>query len=599
MEDNINTPEIVEQNKDIPESEDQLQNTLTTTPDVEVPETLMGLSSMRERSEILLNFALDTYYNSDLGFSKYLSLEPTSDTLKIPLTNACLFVMLVYTLVATSDEFENKTYAIADEEKVEVSTKLKKLAFKHSKTLFNYIEQQFLNRSLDGKDTPLEYIRKRIQEIRIKHNITDELILISILRNDINHKRIKSIIKSYKDVIQEKSTKEVGFLKQNKKYANLLNININGGCGLPDHIIVSDRINDAIRYFLYDLVYRTTLSNHDIQTGIHLRGGDGEFDLDTIQKVIPDIVPEIIEPTSDADGNSETNNLDDIEEDIKDDTKEAPQKDPSAVKSSTDFNEDVLTDFIENYIVSVIEGFKNKVKHNDTTPYNYFDMEKILEDKEGTLIGEKIPIFKVLSAECEDIFQDAVKTNLKEQEKRIMTNIKTLSKEQIEKLINLLYEVHEDTRKRKIQVKKITTILTLETIDNNLDSLLDNEDNSGDEELNNYFYDLFGIEETKINKFVSEKNYIMTAVSAFKFNEADIISSHRNDLLLSINLTIVRNIEKYIRDKLEKQLSKLLLKEKTKTIIGSAKKHKRKTITKRKRKTKSKTKTQKRRNKKH
>lgn len=594
MDDNINTPEIVEKNKDIPESDDKLQNTLTITPDVDMSETLMGLSSIRERSEILLNFALDTYYNSDLGFSKYLSLEPTSDTLKIPLTNACLFVMLVYTLVATSDEFENKTYAIADEEKVEVSTKLKKLAFKHSKTLFNYIEQQFLNRSLDGKDTPLEYIRKRIQEVRIKHNITDELILISMLRNDINHKRIKSIIKSYKDVIQEKSTKDVGFLKQNKKYANLLNININGGCGLPDHIIVSDRINDAIRYFLYDLVYRTTLSNHDIQTGIHLRGGDGEINLDTIQTAIPDTVPENIEPESDADGNSETNNVDDIE----DDAEEAPKKDPSGIKSSTDFNEDVLTDFIENYIVSVIEGFKNKVKHNDNTPYNYFDMEKILEDKEGTLIGEKIPIFKVLSAECEDIFQDAVKTNLKEQEKRIMTNIKTLTKEQIEKLINLFYEVQEDTRKRKIQVKKITTILTLETIDNNLDSLLDNEDNSGDEELNNYFYNLFGIEETNINKFMSEKNYIMSAVSAFKFNEEGVINSHRNDLLLNIHLTMVRNIEKYIRDKLEKQLSKLRLKEKTKSLTGSGKKQ-RKTITKRKRKSKSKTKTQKKRTKKH
>jgi hypothetical protein len=593
MDDN-NVPEIVEQNKDILESDDQAQNMSTGTPGDELSETLTGLTSMRERSEILLNFALDTYYNSDLGFSKYLSLEPTSDTLKIPLTNACLFVMLVYTLVATSDEFENKTYAIADEEKVEVSTKLKKLAFKHSKTLFNYIEQQFLNRSLDGKDTPLEYIRKRIQEVRMKHNITEELILLSMLRNDINHKRIKSIIKSYKDIIQEKSTKDVSFLKQNKKYANLLNININGGCGLPDHIIVSDRINDAIRYFLYDLVYRTTLSNHDIQTGINLRGGDGEINLDTIQAAIPDTVPENIVPASDANGNNETNNVDDIENDAE----EAPKEDPSGIKSSTDFNEDVLTDFIENYIVSVIEGFKNKVKHNDSAPYNYFDMEKILEDKDGTLIGEKIPIFKVLSAECEDIFQDAVKTNLKEQEKRIMTNIKTLTKEQIEKLINLLYEANEDASKRKIQVKKITTILTLETIDNNLDSLLDNEDNSSDEELNNYFYDLFSIEETNINKFVSEKNYIMSAVSAFKFNEEDVIKSNRDDLLVNIHLTMVRNIEKYIRDKLEKQLSKLLLKEKTKSLTGSGKKQ-RKTITKRKRKSKSKTKTQKKRTKKH
>ena len=357
-------------------------------------------------------------------------------------------------------------------------------------------------------------------------------------------------------------------MKQNKKYANLLNININGGCGLPDHIIVSDRINDAIRYFLYDLVYRTTLSNHDIQTGIHLRGGDGEINLDTIPSGIPDTVPENIEPASDADENGETNNVDDIENDAE----ETPKEEPSGIKSSTDFNEDVLTDFIENYIVSVIEGFKNKVKHNDSTPYNYFDMEKILEDKEGTLIGEKIPIFKVLSAECEDIFQDAVKTNLKEQEKRIMTNIRTLTKEQIEKLINLLYEAHEDASKRKIQVKKITTILTLETIDNNLDSLLDNEDNSSDEELNNYFYDLFSIEETNINKFVSEKNYIMSAVSAFKFNEEDVINSNRDDLLLNIHLTMVRNIEKYIRDKLEKQLSKLLLKEKTKSLTGSGKK---------------------------
>jgi len=598
MDDNINTPEIVEENKDIPESDNQVQNTLTGTPRDE----MMGLASMRERSEILLNFALDTYYNSDLGFSKYLSLEPSSDTLKIPLTNACLFVMLVYTLVATSDEFENETYAVPNEEKVEISTKLKKLAFKHSKTLFNYIEQQFLNRSLDGKDTPLEYIRNRIQEIRIKHNITEELILISMLKNDINHKRIKSIIKSYKDVIQEKSTKDVSFLKQNKKYANVLNININGGCGLPDHIIVSDRINDAIRYFLYDLVYRTTLSNHDIQTGIHLRGGDGEIELDADQTVLPDNVPENIEPTSDADENSETINLDEDENENENETES--KKDPSGVKSSTDFNEDVLTDFIENYIVSVIEGFKNKVKHNDSTPYNYFDMEKILEDKEGTLIGEKIPIFKVLSAECEDIFQDVVKTKLKEQETRMTTNIKTLTKEQIEKLINLLYEFQEDINKRKVQVKKITTILTIETINNNLDSLLDKEDNSDDEELNNYFYDLYGIEETNLDEFMSDKNnYIMTSVSAFKFNEDNIIESHRDDLLLNIHMTMIRNIEKYIRDKLEKQLSKFLLKEKTKTIIGSAKKQKRKTITKRKRKSKSKSKskskTKKIRNKKH
>ena len=36
----------------------------------------MGLTSMRERSEILFNFALDTIpSNSDLGFSKYLSIE--------------------------------------------------------------------------------------------------------------------------------------------------------------------------------------------------------------------------------------------------------------------------------------------------------------------------------------------------------------------------------------------------------------------------------------------------------------------------------------------------------------------------------------------
>lgn len=592
MDDNINTPEIVKENKDISESDNEVQNTLVGTPEDKAIDTLMGMTSMRERSEILLNFALDTYYNSDLGFSKYLSLEPSSDTLKIPLTNACLFVMLVYTLVATSDEFENKTYAIADEEKVEVSTKLKKLAFKHSKTLFNYIEQQFLNRSLDGKDTPLEYIRKRIQEIRMKHNITDELILISMLRNDINHKRIKSIIKSYKDVIQERSTKDVGFLKQNKKYANVLNININGGCGLPDHIIVSDRINDAIRYFLYDLVYRTTLSNHDIQTGIHLRGGDGEIDLDGNQTNSTDDV-------SNNTGTEKDKNNDTNETNVIDNDKNVESTgDPSGVKSSTDFNEDVLTDFIENYIVSVIEGFKNKVKHNDSTPYNYFDMEKILEDKKGTLIGEKIPIFKVLSTECEDIFQDALTTNLKEQEKRIMTNIKTLTKEEIEQLINLLYQADADISKRKNLVKKITTILSIETIDNNLDSLLDNEDNSGDEELNNYFYDLFGIEETNINKFVSENNYIMSSVSAFKFNEEDIIVSNKDDLLLKIHITMVRNIEKYIRDKLEKQLSKLLLKEKTKSLTGSGKKQ-RKTITKRKRKSKSKSKTKKRRNKKH
>lgn len=585
MDDTTKTPEIVEINEDIPETMNEAQNTFTGTSEDNVAETLMGLVSNRERSEILLNFALDTYYNSDLGFSKYLSLEPSSETLKIPLTNACLFVILLYTLVATSDEFENNSYEIADEEKVEVSIKMKNLAFKHSKTLFNYIEQQFLNRSLDGKDTPLEYIRKQIQEIRMKHNITDELILLSMLRNDINHKRIKSIIKSYKDVIQEKTTKDIGFLKQNKKYANLLNININGGCSLPDHIIVSDRINDAIRYFLYDFVYRTTLSNHDIQTGLHLRGGDSEVDVDTI--VTDNTSPDNIETTPD------TNEMNDSD----DDAKEVSAKDPSGMKRSTEFNEDILTDFVENYIVSVIEGFKNKVKHNDSTPYNYFDMEKILEDKEGTLIGEKIPIFKVLSAECEDIFQDAVKTNLKEQEKRIMTNIKTLSKEQIEKLINRLYEANEDVSKRKTQVNKITTILALEEFDNNLDSLLDKEDNISEEELNNYFYNLFGIEETNIDTFMSEENYIMSSVSAFKFNEKNIIDSNKNELLLKIQLTMVKNIEKYIRDKLEKQLSKIIMKEKTKSFMGSGKKQKRKTITKRKRKSKSK--TQKKHNKKH
>ena len=53
---------------------------------------------------------------------------------------------------------------------------------------------------------------KRIQEIRMKHNIIDELVLLSMLKNDINHKkRIKSIIKSYKDVVEEKTTKDRGF----------------------------------------------------------------------------------------------------------------------------------------------------------------------------------------------------------------------------------------------------------------------------------------------------------------------------------------------------------------------------------------------------
>ena len=593
MDDSRKKPEIKE-NIDILDTNIEEQNKREDNSENKVKETLMGLNSLRERSEILLNFALDTYYNSDLGFSKYLSLEPSSETLKIPLTNVCLFVVLVYTLVATSDEFENKTYEITDEEKVEVSTKMKKMTFKHSKTLFNYIEQQFLNRSLDGKDTPLEYIRKRIQEIRMKHNITDELILLSMLRNDINHKRIKSIIKSYKDIIQEKTTKDIGFLKQNKKYANILNININGGCGLPDHIIVSDRINDAIRYFLYDFVYRTTLSNRDIQTGLHLRGGDGESNLDAIQTSTLDTAPENSESVSEANENVETNDSSDV-----DDAKEESKKDTSGMKSSTEFNEDILTDFIENYIVSVIEGFKNKVKHNDSTPYNYFDMEKILEDKEGRLIGDKIPIFKVLSAECEDIFQGAVKTNLKERETRITTNIKSFTKEELEKLINLLYETNEDISERKKQVKKVMEYLTSENGDNTLDSLLDKEDNSNIEDLNNYFYNLFGIEEIKLKDFMSEKNQIMYAVSAFKFNQESVIESHKDDLLLSIHLTMVRNIEKYMRDKFEKQLSKLIVKEKTTSMLGSGKKHKRKTITKRKRKLKATSKTKKRRNKKH
>lgn len=598
MDNNTTNMQEIKEEIDIPETNTEIQDT-TNTSENDLTETLMGLSSMRERSEILFNFALDTYYNSDLGFSKYLSIEPSSETLKIPLTNVCLVVILVYTLVATSDEFENKTYEIADEEKVEVSTKMKKLAFKHSKTLFNYIEQQFLNRSLDGKDTPLEFIRKRIQEIRSKHNITDELILLSMLKNDINHKRIKSIIKSYKDVVEEKSTKNIGFLKQNKKYANLLNININGGCGLPDHIIVSDRINDAIRYFLYDLVYRTTLSNNDIQTGLHLRGGDGDIDLTAIQKATELAIDNSGSESNDKqDEQKENESTDDSDENENNSKDDASKKTPG-MKSSTDFNENELTDFIENYIVSVIEGFKNKVKHNDSTPYNYFDMEKILEDKEDTQIGDKIPIMKVLSAECEDIFQDTVKTNMKEQEKNMMTNIKSLSKEQVELLIDLLYSANEDISKRKTQAKKIVTVLSSDNFDNNLDTLSNDTDNSSDNELNDYFYNLYGIEETNLDEFMSEKNYIMSSVSAFKFNEDKVIESHRDDLLLSIHMTMVRNIEKYIRDKLEKQLSKLLLKEKTKSIIGSAKKQKRKSVTKRKHKTKSKTKTQKKRNKKH
>lgn len=598
MDNNTTNMQEIKEEIDIPETNTNMPDT-TSNVGNELSESLMGLTSMRERSEILFNFALDTYYNSDLGFSKYLSIEPRSETLKIPLTNVCLVVMLMYTLIATSDEFENKTYDIADEEKVEVSSKMKKLAFKHSKTLFNYIEQQFLNRSLDGKDTPLEFIRKRIQEIRMKHNITDELVLLSMLKNDINHKRIKSIIKSYKDVIEEKTTKDIGFLKQNKKYANLLNININGGCGLPDHIIVSDRINDAIRYFLYDLVYRTTLSNNDIQTGLHLRGGDGDIDLNSIQNVtelaIDNSSSENNDKQDEQTENEPTDDSNENESNSKDDT----SKKTPGMKSNADFNENELTDFIENYIVSVIEGFKNKVKHNDSTPYNYFDMEKILGDKEDTQIGDKIPIMKVLSAECEDIFQDTVKTNMKEQEKTIMSNIKTLTKQQVELLIELLYSVDEDISKRKTQVNKIVTMLSSDNFDNNLDTLSNETDNMNNDELNNYFYDLYGIEETKLDKFMSEKNYIMSSVSAFKFNEDKIIESHKDDLLLSIHFTMVRNIEKYIRDKLEKQLSKLLLKEKTKSIIGSAKKQKRKTITKRKRKTTSKTKTQKKRNKKH
>jgi hypothetical protein len=142
-------------------------------------------------------------------------------------------------------------------------------------------------------------------------------------------------------------------------------------------------------------------------------------------------------------------------------------------------------------------------------------------------------------------------------------------------------------------------MLSSDNFDNNLDTLSNDTDNSSDNELNDYFYNLYGIEETNLDEFMSEKNYIMSSVSAFKFNEDKVIESHRDDLLLSIHMTMVRNIEKYIRDKLEKQLSKLLLKEKTKSIIGSAKKQKRKTVTKRKHKTKSKTKTQKKRNKKH
>ena len=589
MDNNTTNMQEIKEEIDIPETNTNIPDT-TSNVGSELSESLMGLTSMRERSEILFNFALDTYYNSDLGFSKYLSIEPRSETLKIPLTNVCLVVMLVYTLIATSDEFENKTYEIANEEKVEVSSKMKKLAFKHSKTLFNYIEQQFLNRSLDGKDTPLEFIRKRIQEIRMKHNITD-LVLLSMLKNDINHKRIKSIIKSYKDVVEEKTTKDIGFLKQNKKYANLLNININGGCGLPDHIIVSDRINDAIRYFLYDLVYRTTLSNNDIQTGLHLRGGDGNIDLNSIQNVTELAMDNSGSENNDTQDEQTENEPTDDSNENESNSKDDTSKKTPGMKSNADFNENELTDFIENYIVSVIEGFKNKVKHNDSTPYNYFDMEKILEDKEDTQIGDKIPIMKVLSAECEDIFQDTVKTNMKEQEKTIMSNIKTLTKQQVETLIELLYSGDQDISKRKTQVNKIVTMLSSDNFDINLDTLSNDTDNMNNDELNNYFYDLYGIEETKLDKFMSEKNYIMSSVSAFKFNEDKIIESLKDDLLLSIHFTMVRNIEKYIRDKLEKQLSKLLLKEKTKSNNGSAKKQKRKTITKRKREITSKTKT--------
>ena len=96
MDNNTTNMQEIKEEIDIPETNTNIPDT-TSNVGSELSESLMGLTSMRERSEILFNFALDTYYNSDLGFSKYLSIEPRSETLKIPLTNVCLVVMLVYT----------------------------------------------------------------------------------------------------------------------------------------------------------------------------------------------------------------------------------------------------------------------------------------------------------------------------------------------------------------------------------------------------------------------------------------------------------------------------------------------------------------------
>ncbi len=497
-----------------------------------------ALSGVRGRSEALLNFVFETYYNSDIGIKKYMSLPVSSDTIKIPLTNACLNVLVLFTLISVADDFENKTYNILDEEKVEIDATSKKLVFKHSKGLYNYIEQQFLNRSLDGtQHTPLKNIRKTIQEVRFNNNITEELILISLLQNDVNMKRIKGITKKYNDIINENNTKDISFLKKMKKYANITNININGGCGLPEYTKVSDRLNDSIRYFLYDVVYRTTLSDIDISKGLPLRSGGGNEG-----------------------------------EDEGEDEGEVPQGDTSG---DSEFDANKLVEFVENYIVSVIDSFKNIVKHNDATPESFFDMDKIIENREDNPIHVREPVFKLLVGECDDIVLDVLKSKLKKHEKKIHTNMKNLSKEQLKNAIERLERPLEDFSERRQQIKGLLELFSsIDSIDgNSVDSILSNDSVTDVEGINNYFYDLYsspeedGIQQ-QLNAKLESNDSIMKAVSAFKFEENEIIKDNVNELRLKVIKIMVRNVEKYILVQLNKALNKVITIEKKTSMLG-------------------------------
>lgn len=560
------TDVAINENK-INDSED---NASELTPDVAVgkQDTSIfsslnkALSGDRERADILLNFVFETYYNSDLGLNKYMALPLKSETLKIPLTNAVLNVIILFTLVSVADDFENKTYSVVDEEKVEINDTIKKVVLKHSKSLYNYIEQQFLNRALDGKQyTPLETIRKTIQDVRINNNITEELIVISLLENSVNAKRIKSITQRYNDIINEKNTKDVSFLKKNKKYANITNININGGCGLPEYTKVSDRLYDSIRYFLYDLVYRTTLSDIEIAKGLPLRSGGADPEAG-VDNAIDGL-------NADADADADADDADNIDD----------EKTTGDRGSKSGFVMNDVVEFIENYVVSVIDGFKNLVKDNDAMPEKMFGMDKILENSEDNPIRIREPVFKLLAGDCEDIIQDVLKSKLKMTESVIHNNMKMLTKEQLNKGIALMAKPTENFIERTQQVKNLLELLSVENMDvNMMDAILLNKSENKNEEA--YFYTLYstpgdtGIQE-KLDAKLTSNDFVMKAMSAFAFDENEVIKQNSNEMRMRATKIMVRNVEKYLQTQLNKALQKVITNERKKSHIfrGKGKKN--------------------------